>query len=84
MDFGVSPQAVVSLDYHSSSIGLDFGATAPGIKKIVLTPDAAHSTHRLEAYTLALYVSADNFLYMPVPREGWEFVKEDDGTVVSL
>lgn len=31
LDFGVSPQAVVSLDYHSSSIGLDFGTTAPAI-----------------------------------------------------
>ena len=81
LDFGVSPQAVVSLDYHSSSIGLDFGTTAPGVKKIVLTPDAAHSTHRIEAYTLDLYVSADNLLYTSVPREGWAFVKEADGTV---
>jgi YD repeat-containing protein len=82
LDFAANPQAMVSLDYHSSSIGLDFGTTASGVKKLVLTPDAAHNAHRIEAHTIDLYVSSDNLLYTPVSRADWMFVKEDDGTVV--
>ena len=81
LDFFSDPQAVINLDYYSSSIGLDFGTAAPGIKKIVLTPDSAYSTHRIEANTLNLYISEDNLLYTPVPKEDWEFTKDDKGVI---
>ena len=81
LDFFYDRQAVISLDYYSSSIGLDFGTTAPGIKKIVLTPDPDHHDHRIEQNTLSLYCSNDNLIYTPVPQEEWEFTKEENGTI---
>ncbi len=72
---------MISLDYHSSSIGLDFGIAASGIKKIVLTQDPAHRVHRLGSITLNLYLSVDNLLYTPVPKEDWEFTKDDKGVI---
>ncbi|MCL6590872.1 MAG: hypothetical protein K6U80_13090, partial [Firmicutes bacterium] len=45
--FGVSQSAVVSVDTNSTSIGLDFGTAAPGVKKILFIPDAAHQLHRV-------------------------------------
>ena len=72
---------LMGLDYHASSIGIDFGGIAPGVKKIELVPDRNHSTHRISDNTIALYVSNDNLNYSLIPRTGWEYHKNEKGIV---
>lgn len=81
LEFGPIPSGVVGLDYHASSIGIDFGRVAPGVKRIELVPDQNHSTHRIDENTIALYISGDNLSYALVPRTNWEYHKDEQGII---
>jgi YD repeat-containing protein len=81
--FNINPQAVVSLDYDGSSIGLDFGAVAEGIKKILLVPGAGQVGHRIKEGTFDLYYSNDNVTYIAIPRSDCEY-KADNNGIVSI
>ncbi|NLY74431.1 MAG: RHS repeat protein, partial [Firmicutes bacterium] len=59
---------LMGLDYHASSIGIDFGGVASAIKVIELAPDKDYSTHRITENTIALYISNDNTNYTLIPR----------------
>ncbi|NLW46279.1 MAG: hypothetical protein GXY86_02915, partial [Firmicutes bacterium] len=72
---------LMGLDYHASSIGIDFGIVAPGVKKIELVPDKDYSTHRINEDTIALYVSSDNINYTLIPKANWEYQKDDQGII---
>ena len=72
---------MMGLDYHSSSIGIDFGSVAPGVKVIELVPDQNHTTHRIKENTIALYVSSNNLNYTLIPRTDWEYQKNDKGVI---
>ncbi|NLW46456.1 MAG: hypothetical protein GXY86_03850, partial [Firmicutes bacterium] len=72
---------LMGLDHHASSIGIDFGIVAPGVKKIELVPDKQHSTHRINEDTIALYVSSDNINYTLIPKTNWEYQKDDKGVI---
>ena len=71
----------MGLDYYSSSIGIDFGGIAPGVKKIELVPDKDYAIHRINENTIALYVSTDNLNYTLIPRTDWEYQKDDKGVI---
>ena len=81
MDFTPTLNAMMGLDYNSSSIGIDFGSVQPGIKKIQLIPDKAYQTNRVVAGTLDLYTSSDNATYQIVPKTSWNFVKDSQGII---
>ncbi|NLY75935.1 MAG: hypothetical protein GX075_11645 [Firmicutes bacterium] len=72
---------LMGLDYHSSSIGIDFGSVAPGVKVIELVPDQNHTTHRINENAIALYVSSNNLNYTLIPRTDWEYQKDDKGVI---
>ena len=72
---------LMGLDYYASSIGIDFGGVAPGVKRIELVPDKNYATHRINENTIALYVSNDNMNYTLIPRISWEYQKSDKGIV---
>jgi RHS repeat-associated protein len=72
---------LMGLDYYSSSIGIDFGMVAPGVKKIELVPDEKYSTHRITDNTIALYISNDNTNYTLIPRTDWEYQKDEKGII---
>jgi RHS repeat-associated protein len=79
--FGMDQSAIVRLDYESSSIGLDFGAVAPKVKKILLMPDAEHANHRIAKGTFDLYTSNDNLSYTVISRSDWDCVKDSHGVI---
>ena len=81
LNFEESSTAAVSLDYASSSIGLDFGTVAPKLKQIVLIPETGTQSHRITSRTLDLYTSENNLTYSIVPKEQWEMVKNNDGVI---
>lgn len=81
LDFGMDSQALLALDYDSSSIGIDFGAVAPGVKQIVIAPDQAHQSNRLTDHALMVYTSNDNATYTLVPRANWTYSKAQDGSI---
>jgi hypothetical protein len=72
---------MVSLDYNSSSIGVDFGTTVSAVKQIKVIPDKAYQTHRIVERTLDLYTSSDNVAYTIIPKAKWTFVKDDNGVI---
>ena len=76
-------QAVISIDYGGSSIGIDFGTVAPGIKQIKLAPDQGHQTHRLNDQAIGLYVSNDNSSgsYTLIPRTAYDYTKDSQGVI---
>jgi RHS repeat-associated protein len=81
LNFGLDPATIISLDYKSSSIGLDFGSEISDIKRIKLVPDNSHVGHRLSRESFELFISADNSDYAYLPSEQWDFKKNSDGTV---
>jgi hypothetical protein len=56
MDFIPTLTAMMGLDYNSSSIGIDFGLTAAGVKKIRVIPDGYYTSHRVTERTLRRYI----------------------------
>jgi RHS repeat-associated protein len=81
MDFTPTLTAMMGLDYNSSSIGIDFGSVAPGVKKIQVIPDGSYMAHRVTERTLDLYISGDNSTYTVIPRSNWSFVKDTQGVI---
>ncbi|TCL54575.1 RHS repeat-associated protein [Hydrogenispora ethanolica] len=81
MDFTPVLSGMMGLDYSASSIGIDFGTVAPGVKQLQLIPAKSAQTHRLVESSLDLYASTDNRTYRLIPRDGWEFAKDDRGVV---
>jgi RHS repeat-associated protein len=81
MDFTPILTAMMGLDYNSSSIGIDFGTVAPGVKKIQIIPDGKFRAHRVTQRTLDLYTSSDNTIYAMVPRSNWSFATDSDGVI---
>lgn len=82
LNFDIDQQAVVKLDYNSSSIGLDFGTVVPGIKKIVLTPGQNYQNHRVTDKTIEIYsTTAFNTGYAIIPRNEWDYQKNNAGTI---
>jgi RHS repeat-associated protein len=81
MDFMPTLTAMMGLDYYSSSIGIDFGSVAPGVKKIQVIPDGSYTSHRITERTLDLYISGDNSTYTIIPRSNWSFVKDTQGII---
>ena len=79
--FGTDPQAVVSLDYDNTSIGLDFGAEAPGIKVIQLVPGAGQANHRITQGTFDIYTSNDNSSYTLISRNDWQYQRDNNGVI---
>ena len=80
-EFAPILSGLIGLDYYASSIGIDFGMVALGVKKIELVPDEEYSTHRITDNTIALYISNDNMNYTLIPRTDWEYQKDDKGIV---
>jgi hypothetical protein len=80
-EFAPILSGLMGLDYHASSIGIDFGSVAPGVKRIELVPDKDYTTHRINENTIALYVSNDNMNYILIPRTDWEYQKDDQGVI---
>jgi Fe-S cluster assembly iron-binding protein IscA len=80
-EFAPILSGLMGLDYHASSIGIDFGVVASGAKKIELVPDKDYSTHRINEDTIALYVSSDNINYTLIPKANWEYQKDDQGII---
>ncbi len=81
MDFTPILTAMMGLDYNSSSIGIDFGAVAPGIKKIQIIPDGKFRAHRVTQRTLDLYTSPDNTIYTMASRSNWSFTTDSNGVI---
>jgi RHS repeat-associated protein len=81
MDFTPTLTAMMGLDYNSSSIGIDFGSVAPGVKKIQVIPDGSYTSHRITERTLVLYTSGDNSIYTVIPRSNWSFEKDKQGVI---
>ena len=81
MDFTPILTAMMGLDYNSSSIGIDFGAVAPGIKKIQIIPDGKFRAHRVTQRTLDLYTSPDNTIYTMASRSNWSFTADGNGVI---
>ncbi len=81
MDFTPVLTAMMGLDYNSSSIGIDFGAVAPGIKKIQIIPDGKFRAHRVTQRTLDLYTSPDNTIYTMASRSNWSFTTDSNGVI---
>ena len=81
MDFSPVLTAMMGLDYNSSSIGIDFGTTAPGVKKIQVIPDGKFTVHRVTQKSLDLYTSADNSTYTIIPRSNWTFATDSKGVI---
>ena len=81
MDFSPVLIAMMGLDYNSSSIGIDFGTTASGVKKIQIIPDGKFTVHRVTQRTLDLYTSADNSTYTIIPRTSWTFATDSKGVI---
>ncbi len=81
MDFTPVLTAMMGLDYNSSSIGIDFGTTASGVKKIQVIPDGKFTVHRVTQRTLDLYTSADNSTYKVIPRSNWTFATDSKGVI---
>jgi RHS repeat-associated protein len=81
MDFTPILTAMMGLDYNSSSIGIDFGSVAPGVKKIQVIPDGKFRAHRITQRSLDLYTSADNTIYTMVPRSNWSFATDSNGII---
>jgi RHS repeat-associated protein len=81
MDFNPTLTAMMGLDYNSSSIGIDFGSTAQGVKKIQVIPDGTFTVHRVTQKTLDLYTSSDNSTYKIVPRSNWSFATDSQGII---
>jgi RHS repeat-associated protein len=75
-----TPEATVSLDYASSSIGIDFGEQyTPNVKIIKLIPDQDHQTTRLVKRGLEVFTSADNVHFTKVT--GFTFSKDSNGVI---
>jgi YD repeat-containing protein len=72
---------MMGLDYNYSSIGIDFGSAASGVKKIQIIPDGSYTSHRVSERTLDLYTSADNASYKIIPKNNWTFVKDKQGII---
>jgi YD repeat-containing protein len=81
MDFTPTLTAMMGLDYNSSSIGIDFGSVAVGVKKIQVIPDGSYTSHRITERTLDIYTSGDNSTYTIIPRTNWIFVKDGQGII---
>jgi hypothetical protein len=81
MDFTPTLTAMIGLDYNSSSIGIDFGSAAQGVKKIQVIPDGSYTSHRVTQKTLDLYTSSDNSTYKIVPRSNWSFATDNKGVI---
>jgi RHS repeat-associated protein len=82
LEFGLAPQAgLVCLDYNASSIGVDFGRVAPGVKKILLVPGAGYGAHRITEETFDVYGSNDNSNYSLISRDDWEYGKDEQGVI---
>jgi RHS repeat-associated protein len=82
LEFGLAPQAgLVCLDYNASSIGVDFGRVAPGVKKILLVPGAGYAVHRITAETFDVYCSNDNSNYSLISRDDWDYGKDEQGVI---
>ena len=81
MDFTPVLTAMMGLDYNSSSIGIDFGTTASGVKKIQVIPDGKFTVHRVTQRSLDLYTSADNSTYTIIPRTSWTFATDSKGVI---
>jgi RHS repeat-associated protein len=81
MDFTPTLTAMMGMDYNSSSIGIDFGSVAPGVKKIQVIPDGSYMAHRVTERTLDLYISGDNSTYTVIPRSNWSFEKDKQGVI---
>jgi RHS repeat-associated protein len=81
MNFTPTLTAMMGLDYNSSSIGIDFGSTAAGVKKIRVIPDGSYTSHRVTDRTLDLYTSGDNSTYTIIPKSNWTFVKDTKGVI---
>ena len=84
MDFTPVLTAMMGLDYNSSSIGIDFGAVAPGIKKIQIIPDGKFRAHRITQRSLDLYTSGDNSTYTVLSRSNWSFVADSEGVITII
>ncbi|HEX3046999.1 MAG TPA: RHS repeat-associated core domain-containing protein [Bacillota bacterium] len=72
---------IIKLDYYSSSIGVDFGTIAPGVKKILLVPGAGQENHRVTAESLDLFVGDANQSYSLIPRNDWVYEKDSAGVI---
>jgi RHS repeat-associated protein len=81
MDFTPVLTAMMGLDYNSSSIGIDLGTSASGVKKIQVIPDGKFTVHRVNQRSLDLYTSSDNSIYTIIPRSNWTFVTDSKGVI---
>ena len=81
LDFSSHLTGMMRLDFNSSSIGIDFGSAIPGVKKILIIPDASITTHRVTQRTLDLYTSTDNSSYTLIPRNNWSYAKDSKGVI---
>ncbi|HEY8463990.1 MAG TPA: hypothetical protein VIM29_08215, partial [Bacillota bacterium] len=84
LDFSANQQAVVKLDYASSSVGLDLGNNSGAVKKVVLVPGDDYLNHRIDANALDLYASNDNMVYTPINRSSWEYSKNQGVITLTL
>lgn len=82
LDFAIEPTVIISLDYNASSIGLDFGTTAPKIKMVQLTPGASYQNHGLTSEAFDVYLSDNNSTYQPVASEDWELTTGSGGVLI--
>ena len=57
IDFTPVLTATMGLDYNSSSIGIDFGTTASGVKKIQIIPDGKFTVRRVTQRDIAARIS---------------------------
>ncbi|QTL97138.1 hypothetical protein GM661_03685 [Iocasia frigidifontis] len=76
----VKEDYLVDFDYQANSVGVILVEKAE-IGKIVLTPAAGVSEHRVSKDTITVHYSDDNFDYYEVPKEDWEFTKDKEGKV---
>jgi RHS repeat-associated protein len=76
------PRGVVSLDYATTSVGIDFGGEyTPTIKMIQLVPDKDHQTNRISSRGIDIYTSEDNCYFTLISRTDWEYQKGSDGVI---
>ena len=70
----------VELDYRANSVGVIL-LEKTEIGKIVLTPLPGIINHRIRKETISVHYSDDNFIYLKVPEEDWEFEKDEQGRI---
>jgi len=60
---------------------MDFGNGPRRIRKIVLTPDEDHTTHRITGQTIELYKGDTFYQYEQIPGTSFTFEKDVNGVI---